>query len=188
MIKEYGLTYYNEIGVSSIKPHCPSKYSGVTIGCGYDLKERTEEQVVDELCGIVDCRTIFKLIKGVGLKGNSAKSFCASCNIKITKENEEDIFKILIPIYEKIAIRDFEKTFKGIKYSELPQDYKDLVFDFTYNLGTIRKFPSFFKALVNGDKKSAYNNYMRFTGGIPLGRRNKDTKKILDKLDFKSLI
>lgn len=57
-------------------PHVPSSASGITIGRGYDMKERTQTQVYRDLQGVgIPHATAQKFSKGVGLKGQTAKTF-----------------------------------------------------------------------------------------------------------------
>ena len=52
-LREFGeLTYNQEIGPNSTKPHHPTPTSGVTIGLGYDMKEKTAEQNMNDLVDV----------------------------------------------------------------------------------------------------------------------------------------
>jgi len=185
MIKKYKLTYYNEIGVGSKGPHHPSYSSGVTIGCGYDLKHKTIDEMRDDFkaSGIS-----IDLSKAIGLKGNEASLFCKmNSNLKITDLQQELLFEVICPKYEKETIKEYKRMFRNSPdYQDLDENIKNLLFDFNYNLGSINGFPKFFKALMNGDKQSAFNNYKRFADGKPLGRRNDDTRKILESHNFRN--
>ena len=44
--------------------------------------------------------------------------------------------------------------------------------DFAYNLGSLRKFPTFFTALLNKDIDTMKREYKRYSGGRPLIQRN----------------
>lgn len=190
--QKYALTYYNEIGAGSKSPHHPSFESGVTIGCGYDLKHKSISKVENELSeSRIDEDIIKRLLKGVGLSGKEASQFCKdNKDIEITEANQLTLFEVLAHAYEAKAIKDYKKMFgdSAPSYYDLPTDIKALIFDYTYNLGTINKFPKFFKALLSGDRRAAYANYKRYTGGVPLGKRNTDTERVLDNLMFRNYL
>lgn len=193
IISKYAMTYYNEIGVGSRFLHHPSYTSGVTIGCGYDLKHKSNEDIDKDLeFAKIERDTIDILKNATGLSKSEASDFCNKYDtLEITDAQQINLFKAISPYYEKIAIKDYEYMFKEVNvpsYIHLPEDIKDLIFDFTYNLGSIKTFPMFFKALLSGDRKACYANYLRYTNGKPLGRRNEDTKKILDGIMFRDLI
>ena len=60
----------------SKKPHVPGKWSGVTIGRGYDMGQKSKAQIISDLtkAGISRERAT-KLAAGAGLKGQSARNF-----------------------------------------------------------------------------------------------------------------
>ena len=60
----------------SRKAHVPSSSSGITLGRGYDLKEKTEAKVYKDLVdsGISEA-TAKKFSKGAGLSGQGAKDY-----------------------------------------------------------------------------------------------------------------
>lgn len=189
----YNLTFNNEIArgwSDSREPHFPGGSSGVTIGPGYDLKHRTEKEVVDDLTKVgVDRDKAVRLSKGVGLTGDSAESFADSNDdIELTDEQEKELFSLVVPKYEKRARKDYSKLNIPNKpdFEDLPDEVKTLLVDYSYNVG-VSKFPKFFKALVEGDKNEALKQYKRYSGGKPLGRRNKDTLKFIENYSFKKL-
>ena len=60
----------------SRKPHVPSSGSGITIGRGYDLKERKQPQVYRDLVGIgIPASIARKFSNGVKLKGQTARNY-----------------------------------------------------------------------------------------------------------------
>ena len=63
-------------------PHVPTRYSGITLGRGYDLKYKTPEKVFKDLRRIgIPKSYAEKFSKGAGLNGNSAKNY-----LKVNKE------------------------------------------------------------------------------------------------------
>lgn len=187
---KYELTYNNEIGVGSKSPHHPSNYSGVTIGAGMDLKHFTKKEAGDIFKRVnISLLNRIKLTAACGLYGQNARVFCdKNKEIEITDEQQYDLFLELTPSYEDRAINDYNNLLivNKPKYEDLPQTVKDLLFDYSYNVG-VSKFPRFFTGLIKGSKSEALSQYKRFTGGKPLGRRNKDTLELLKQYDFRDL-
>lgn len=194
----FKLTYDNEIGAGSLRFHLPSKTSGITIGAGYDLLHKDAEQVIEdfESIGFFNEENNHKKVilkQAIGLTGTEAKNFILNYgeSIELTSDQQLSLFKICIVKYKSKTISDYEDMFESYyhpKFYELPTEIKDLMVDYCYNLGSIKTFPKFFKALLTGDRKGALKNYKRFTGGIPLGRRNDDTLKILNNMVFKEYV
>lgn len=195
--KKYDLTFDNEIGAGSESFHHPSSVSGATIGPGYDFKHRKPNEVLNHFKTVIgDLEPLESAVlkMACGLSGEEAKDFCSDYKdqIVLSVKEQRALFEIITPSYERKAIKDYEAMFKDYdnvpSYTDLPRDIKDLIFDFTYNLGTINGFPKFFKALLTGDRKTAFDNYKRYTGGIPLGRRNDDTLKVLKNTIFSKIV
>lgn len=192
---KYSLTYYNEIGRGahdSRRLHLPTPTSGITIGPGYDLKHRTEKEVILDLTkgGDIELSTAKAISKGVGLTGSEALEFInKNKDISISSEQEYELFIFMCPVYELRAEMDYDK-FTHIKnpppYKVLPQLVKELLVDYSYNVG-VSKFPTFFNALISGDKEIALKEYVRYSNGVPLGRRNKDTLDLLNHYKFVDL-
>lgn len=189
----YNLTFDNEIGRGrndSRYLHVPSETSGVTIGPGYDLGDRTKEEVVDDLVSVtVDEETSNRIAEGAGLKGAEANKFIDDNeDIAITDEQEKLLFDKVLPTYIDRAKKDYDNfNIEGKpSFDELPDTVKGLLVDYSYNVG-VSKFPKFFNALIKGDKEEAIKQYKRYTGGVPLGRRNRDTLKVLNAYDFNDL-
>jgi hypothetical protein len=69
-------------------PHVPTATSGITLGRGYDLKERKKKDVEEHLKDVgIDEKTAKKIAKGVKLKGRNATDFLKvrfiyACKIK----------------------------------------------------------------------------------------------------------
>jgi hypothetical protein len=79
---------------NSRTPHVPSDSSGVTIGRGYDLKERTETEVVDALtaAGLTSTQAV-AYSKGVRLQGQEARNFIKSSSLTdITPSQQKKLF------------------------------------------------------------------------------------------------
>lgn len=190
----HSLTYSNEISANSTKLHHPknSNNSGVTIGAGYDMKHRTESEIVKDLTAVgVDKATATAMSKGAGLSGTKAKTFATNnSSYSITEEQQKKLFNRIITTYETKAKKDYKSIMKDVSkapaFGDLPDTVQTLLVDYSYNAG-VSKFPKFFKALVKGDKTNAIKEYIRYSGKNKLGRRNDETLELLNKYDFKDL-
>ena len=87
--------------------HWPGGGSGVTLGPGYDMKERTEESIAKDMQAIGQSADIAKKIaKGAGLKGDDAKKFVKDNNVEgnvlvqLSDKNELELLKLIVPAYE----------------------------------------------------------------------------------------
>ena len=193
MTGQYSLTYNSEVGPDSTKLHNPGTGSGVTIGAGYDMKHRTENDIVKDLTAVgVDKDIAAAMSKGAGLKGDEADAFAKSnSTYSITEEQQKKLFDISIKRYEKKAKKDYASIIKDVKnapkFEQLPSTVQALLVDYTYNIGSAAEFPDFFRFLITGDKERALQEYPRYSGGQKLVKRNNDTLKILNKYNFKDL-
>ena len=59
-------------------------------------------------------------------------------------------------------------------YDALPDDAKAIITDFTFNLGSIKKWPKLMNALKDGDWNIVKDEYERSLKGKTLGKRNDD--------------
>lgn len=191
----YSMTYNNEIGTTSNTVHVPSSNSGVTIGPGYDLAHRTEDEVLNDLMSIgLSEQDAILLSEGVGFTGEDAKMFNESIAgiINLSDEEQKELFNKVVPTYIDRAKKQYNQLDIDNKpdWNDLPDVVASLLVDYAYNAG-VTTFPSFFKALIEGDRTNAEKEYLRYTTvgdkKVKLGRRNTDTKAILDSYDFKNL-
>lgn len=100
---------------------------------------------------------------------------------------ERDAIKLLLNdlrIAENTSKRDIQSIYTSAKkdgklksnarsnYDQLSVKEKQMCLDFAYNLGSLRKFPTFFTALLNKDIDTMKREYKRYSGGRPLIQRN----------------
>ncbi len=67
--------------------------------------------------------------------------------------------------------------------STLTEEEIALLADYTYNVGTIKEFPNFTRAIINKDYEKARKEYERESGGKKLTRRNKATLSYINDLE-----
>lgn len=115
----------------SNKVHWPQGASGVTLGAGYDMKERTAAEVEADLKEIGVADVAAKATSGgAGKSGEDAKKFVSDnpdC-VDLTEEQEKKLLKKILPSYED-AVKNNVKT-------KLNQNQYDALVSLCYNIGT----------------------------------------------------
>jgi GH24 family phage-related lysozyme (muramidase) len=132
-ISENGLKFIYTLEAfpgKSNRLHWPEGSSGVTLGPGYDMKERSETTIVTDMQAIgVDNTTAKKISKGSGLTGSKANQFAHDnlnlINLKVSQEM--NLLKHVVPSYETMVRR-------GITVDLLQYEFDALV-SFAYNPG-----------------------------------------------------
>lgn len=145
----------------SRKLHHPSMNSGPTIGRGYDLSQKTVEQVRKELqAASFSPNKIELLIKGVGLIGNEAKKFITeNKNFEISLEEQQNLFSLIYPIYQKETAKLFKEN-----WDKIPATYQEILVDLRYR-GDITKSRKPFidlaiQKLVKGENED-FDNFIK---------------------------
>ncbi len=124
--------------------HWPGGSSGVTLGPGYDMKERTEAAIAKDMQAIGQpADTAKKIAKGTGLKGDSAKKFAAD-NKSLVLLDEKIEFKLL-----KIIVPAYEAQVRNRITANLLQHEFDALVSFAYNIGSV---PPAIANLINRGK------------------------------------
>ncbi|KZM43803.1 hypothetical protein OA92_08710 [Marinomonas sp. SBI22] len=121
--------------------HWPgNSLSGVTLGRGYDIGNRSEAEVYNELINaFIDNDKAKKIAKGAGLKGDEAKNFVTDKKEEIgeiTRKSQHYLFNNIFPSYEDRAIKNYNKWTKDklekIDWESLDNKIKDVLVDFVY--------------------------------------------------------
>lgn len=110
--------------------HWPQGASGVTLGAGYDMRERTQEEVKNKLLSIgIDAVTASKAAEGVKKTGQDAKDFVKLNKhlINLTEQQEITLLRFTIPAYELMV--------KNRITVPLTQYEFDALVSFAYNPG-----------------------------------------------------
>lgn len=125
----------------SRKLHVPSNYSGLTIGRGYDFKEKKHTTVISNLTSAgIDTKNIEILKKSVGLFGTTAKQFIIDNDLldfEISPEAQKKLFKISYDyeasVVKRISIRkDTEEKYGGCDWDNLNKSIKDIAVDLKF--------------------------------------------------------
>ncbi|MBX3485515.1 LysM peptidoglycan-binding domain-containing protein [Phenylobacterium sp.] len=118
-----------QTGVSD-RPHWPKGASGVTIGPGYDLKNRTRESVVADLTAVgMSAAMAGDLARGCGLRDAAAQAFCtANANIRVTPAQERALLAK--------AVGPYVTAVRGLIRVPVTQNQFDALVSLAYNIGT----------------------------------------------------
>jgi type VI secretion system Hcp family effector len=118
-------------GVSE-RLHWPGGASGVTLGAGYDMKEREKADIARALKGIgVDAKVAEQVSEAAGLSGTAAKDFTKKHKslVTLTPRQEWKIMELVLPWYEK-------RVRQAIRV-DLRQHQFDALVSFAYNAGSV---------------------------------------------------
>ena len=151
------LTFRTEGGLLPVvlKAHWPGGVSGVTIGPGYDMGDRTEETVYADLIAAgVPKETADVLKKGAKKKGATAGTWTSENKDTvpaISNEASRALFKHVYPKYvtstKNVAVDEW-----GADWEALPQKMKEVLVDLQYR-GDIKSHghEKFLKPLVKAN-------------------------------------
>lgn len=142
--------------------------SGVTIGRGYDLGNRSKLEISRDLVASgVDTTIAARIAQGAGLKGSAAASFVREYRNQIPPICQQAQYRlftdVVAPSYVKDIVRIFNKPDVVAKYGNahwdaLPQEMQELVFDLRYRgdyTPETRKLLQ--SALVSADRDSFFS-------------------------------
>ncbi|MEH6471750.1 MAG: LysM peptidoglycan-binding domain-containing protein [Halopseudomonas sp.] len=122
-------------------PHVPGAWSGVTIGRGYDLKLRSENEICTDLSRAgVAADMASQLAACCGLKGAKARDFIAAHGVEaitITPQQQKQLFIQTYQELEGDVIRictklDVEHKYGRTEWDTLDQAIRDTVVDLRY--------------------------------------------------------
>ncbi len=105
--------------------------SGVTLGPGYDMKQRTPASIVTDMLAIgLDLATAKKIAEGAGKKGADADNFAKTNKelVNLTREQQMQLLAYIVPSYEKIVSKNITV--------DLVQHEFDALVSFAYNPGS----------------------------------------------------
>ena len=181
----YTFTYNQEIGHQgqSLVPHFPGGKSGVTIGPGYDMGHRSEQQIYSDLTGAgIDPETAYSLIDAAQKTGSEAASWISQRGgIIITEQQQRSLFEnVLVPEYEQRTKDELllfleqhpELDSQQTAWENLSDKQKEILFDYVYNTGGLARFPDLIEAVLSQDWDTASLHYERFSDHQPLAYRN----------------
>lgn len=122
-------------------PHVPGPWSGVTIGRGYDMKEKSGDKIRSDLiAAAVQPEIAEKFAPASGLRGDQAKEFIRAQNLEQVEISPEQQKKLFIATYdelEKDVIRicskaDVVERYGSCNWADVHPVIKDVVVDLRY--------------------------------------------------------
>ena len=141
-----GLLTFNAEGMEgrffhSRKLHVPSDNSGLTIGRGYDMKEKPSRKIETDLSlsGVVNRKAII-LGRATKLSGNQARQFIVNQGLEdfeISIETQEKLFNISYSEMSEDVQRicnkpDCVKAYGEVNWNELNVAIKEVIVDLRY--------------------------------------------------------
>jgi hypothetical protein len=110
----------------SRKTHWPGGASGVTIGRGYDMKERKKSSIINDLTGAGASKGDAELLaNGMGKEGTAAASFVKQADVakvEISAEAQKALFLAVYDEYVAIVRRISSKEDTVAKYGSVDVD------------------------------------------------------------------
>ncbi len=134
-------------GVSN-RLHWPGGASGVTLGPGYDMRDRSRKEIEQKLRTIkITPYLAGKVAAGAGLRGEAARRFARDNQnlVSLTNDQQSYLLQVNLPSYEAIVRRG--------THTYLTQNEFDALVSFVYNPG--RGWPGVRAAINSGDKLKA---------------------------------
>lgn len=129
---EFIYTHETQQDVSN-KLHWPGGASGITLGPGYDMRERSPVTITGDMIAIgIDLAAAQKIAKGSGLKNTTvptAQQFARN-NVNVVNLTPEQEKKLLRHI-----VQGYEKRVKNALKVDLMQHEFDALVSFAYNSG-----------------------------------------------------
>jgi GH24 family phage-related lysozyme (muramidase) len=143
------------------KFHWPGGASGVTLGAGYDMKERSTESIFNDMKSIgFDDPTARAISAGAGLTGDAAMNFSRNNAhvVNLSDEKQIELLRKTVPHYEKMVVR-------AIKIPLRKNEFDALV-SYAYNPGG--GWSSVTSAITHGSVEQAMNKITQCvtSGGV----------------------
>lgn len=127
--------------------HWPGGRSGVTLGRGYDMGDRSEGNVIGDLtdAGLNEDKAK-AFAKGAGLRGDEARQFVKDNKATlgtIPRESQYKLFNAIYPEYSQAAESNYNratsKLDQATPWNDLHPAVKDVAVDFVYQQGSLYK-------------------------------------------------
>jgi GH24 family phage-related lysozyme (muramidase) len=106
---------------------------------------------------------------GHNLVGNERELFKNG----ITEQQAANLLMNDIGIASERCEKEIDGKFGFGEWSKLDNRRKEMLIDFMFNLGTLKSFPKFVKAVMTNDVETMKKEYVRYSNGKPLYDRNK---------------
>ncbi len=131
--------------------HWPEERSGVTIGRGYDLRDRSANQIVNDLTASgVPLMQARRIAAGAGLSGQDAQAFVRANRASIgtiSHLQQNNLFNRIYPEYEVLARQDYQAYIAENRtraprsgwptWNQLDGRVRDVIVDLVYQQGQL---------------------------------------------------
>ena len=185
----------------SRRVHLPPGASGVTIGRGYDMKEKSAYKIKSDLKSVgVSEANANKVASaaGYGKNGKSAQGWMSQNkefvkNFELTAQQEQDLFEKTYKNYHDTAKRicnkdDVEKAYGKTNWDGLNPAIKEVIIDLTYrgdSDGQTRR--KYHKYVAQNNVRGLHNvmkdkNYWCGQRGVPRDRFQKRIQRLEEEL------
>lgn len=175
--EERGPNFSRHIHYPKSKDPSVAAKTGVTIGRGYDMGERTKAQIYNDLIAAgISASQASRISAAAGKKGVDAERFVRSNQDigEITTEQQIKLFNNIYPAYENRAQLRYKEKTKGMsnvtKWEDLNPVLRDILVDIVYNgyegkdampaasKNNISQFIAFLKnhKVYSGDNRNQY--------------------------------
>ena len=165
--------------------HVPTASSGLTIGRGYDMKEKDRAKIVADLTAAsVAPADAKKISAAAGLSGSAARNFVAAnglSNFSISPETQVKLFEISYADEEAVVKRICAKSDCVAKYGKVDWDklhpaIRDIIVDLKFRGDYTGDTRSFLQKLIVNNDLAGLKKVMAEKGrwpGVPSDRFNR---------------
>lgn len=94
----------------------------------------------------------------------------------------EQLLQRDVLVHQANAKKQIDNKYGEGTFNSLPQDRQMLLVDYDYNLGSLSKFPNFVDAAVKGNNEKMLKEYVRYSGGKPLKKRNDWSLNVINNM------
>ena len=159
------------------KPH---ENSGVTIGTGFDLKEKTPEFL--EKIGL-EPEVIDTLTRYLGVSGAEAEALLQTAPLKLDSGTIMDIDKKAKAYYTANIAGQYEKaTGFTKKFYDLSPAQQTVIYSVGFQYGSLSETPKFLNYAVEGDWQGMYKELMNF-GDKYKTRREAEAEMLMKEIN-----
>lgn len=152
-------------------PDVDNSQSGVTIGCGFDIGARSEE----ELCTAFPAELAAKLVPYAGLKKHDAVAQLQAVPLHLSEEEVTQINRHS----KHQAVQRLQSQWNACEevcmpFDALPDTCQTVVASVAFQYGSLlTRTPNFWRQVTRGEWRSALDNLRHFGDRYPT-RRNKE--------------
>ena len=163
--------FIGQLEGDSIYGSVPTENSGVTIGMGFDLKEK-DTNFLSVKMGLSDS-LVEKLSPYIGMSGTNAKKFLEDNPLILTDQERMLINERSKAKYTADIINQYE-TKTGRVFSELSGKQQTIIASIGYQYGNFDRTPTFLKHLKNNDWNGVTSELLNFKDDFTTRRHTEE--------------